>query len=63
MPDNNVQYTVVCNHEEQYSIWRVDKPMPTGWRESGITGSREQCLAHIDEVWSDLSPLSLRLAR
>ncbi|WP_239514059.1 MbtH family NRPS accessory protein [Streptosporangium sp. 'caverna'] len=58
-----MRYTVVCNHEEQYSIWRVGEPVPEGWREAGVTGSQEQCLAHIEEVWSDLRPLSLRLTR
>jgi len=26
-------YTVVINHEEQYSIWLVGKELPIGWRE------------------------------
>ncbi len=63
MPENDVRYTVVRNHEEQYSIWRVGEPVPKGWWEVSVTGSREQCLAHIEEVWADLCPLSLRLAR
>ena len=24
-------YRVVVNHEEQYSIWPVDKELPLGW--------------------------------
>ena len=28
-------YRVVVNHEEQYSIWLADKPMPLGWRDAG----------------------------
>lgn len=63
VPENDLRYTVVRNHEEQYSIRRVGKPVPKGWREVGVTGSREQCLAHIEEAWLDLCPLSLRLAR
>jgi MbtH protein len=51
---------VVVNHEEQYSIWPADRDLPPGWRAAGFSGSREECLAHIDTVWTDLRPLSLR---
>jgi MbtH protein len=63
MPDEDVddrEYLVVLNDEEQYSIWWADREMPAGWRAEGTAGSREQCLAHIDEVWTDMRPLSLR---
>lgn len=62
-PETGADHTVVRNHEEQYSLWRVGEPLPEGWREAGFTGSREQCLAHIEEAWTDLCPLSLRAAR
>ena len=57
------EFTVVVNHEEQYSVWPVDRPVPAGWREAGFTGTREECLAHVDEVWTDMRPLSLRDSR
>ena len=53
-------YTVVVNHEEQYSIWPADREAPPGWREVGKVGTKEECLAHIKEVWTDMRPLSLR---
>lgn len=53
-------YYVVLNDEEQYSIWLADLPIPAGWRSDGTRGSREECLAHIDRVWTDMRPLSLR---
>ena len=53
-------YHVVVNHEEQYSIWPVDQELPDGWRTEGMTGTKEACLSHIDEVWTDMRPLSLR---
>jgi MbtH protein len=53
-------YRVVMNHEEQYSIWFIDRELPAGWRATGFEGSKEHCLAHIDEVWTDMRPLSLR---
>ncbi len=29
--ENNTIYKVVLNHEEQYSIWPVDRENPLGW--------------------------------
>jgi uncharacterized protein YbdZ (MbtH family) len=53
-------YRVVINDEEQYSIWPADRDAPPGWRHDGTTGTKEQCLAHIDQAWTDMRPLSLR---
>ncbi len=55
-------FRVVINHEEQYSIWPDYKAVPEGWREAGFTGNKAACLAHIEVVWTDLRPLSLRRA-
>jgi MbtH protein len=53
-------YRVVVNHEEQYSILPIDRESPLGWRDAGKSGSRAECLDYIDEVWTDMRPLSLR---
>lgn len=53
-------YTVVVNHEDQYSIWFADRQLPLGWREVGKQGLKSECLAYIKEVWTDMRPLSLR---
>ena len=60
--DDKTIYTVVINHEEQYSIWPAHRDAPLGWREVGKTGQKSECLAFIDEVWTDMRPLSLRKA-
>ncbi|WP_405974464.1 MbtH family NRPS accessory protein [Streptomyces sp. NBC_00988] len=57
---NEPIYVVVVNHEEQYSIWWADRDLPDGWREEGTRDTREACLAHIREAWTDMRPLSLR---
>jgi MbtH protein len=51
---------VVMNREEQYSVWPVDRALPAGWTDVGIQGSKSECLAHIEKVWTDMRPLSLR---
>jgi MbtH protein len=53
-------YKVVVNHEEQYSTWPLDRDNPVGWRDAGRSGSKADCLAYIQEVWTDMRPLSLR---
>lgn len=55
-----VQYKVVMNHEEQYSIWPAEREAPAGWREVGTSGTKEACLEYIKTVWTDMRPLSLR---
>jgi MbtH protein len=53
---------VLINDEEQYSLWPQGKAVPAGWRPVGPMGSREECLAYVDSVWTDMRPRSLRVA-
>jgi len=53
-------YKVVVNHEEQYSIWPADRDNPPGWCDGGKTGPKAECLAYIEQVWTDMTPLSVR---
>ena len=54
------RFAVVVNDEEQYSVWPEGKEIPAGWREEGTVGTRPECLEHIEAVWTDLRPRSLR---
>ncbi len=60
MDEEKTIYKVVVNHEEQYSIWPVDKDNPLGWKDAGKSGTKSECLSYIKEVWTDMRPLSLR---
>jgi MbtH protein len=63
VPDNEEDttvYIVVVNEEEQYSIWPKHKKLPDGWFSKGKEGLKPECLKHIEEVWTDMRPLSLR---
>lgn len=57
----DILFQVVANHEEQYSIWPDYKEIPKGWRAVGKSGFKKECLAYIEEVWTDMRPLSLRI--
>jgi MbtH protein len=54
------KYRVVMNHEEQYSILVDDCTNPAGWRDTAKCGTKSECLAYINEKWTDMRPLSLR---
>ncbi|MGV9883857.1 MbtH family protein [Streptomyces sp. NPDC003006] len=57
---DDTSYAVVVNAEEQYSIWPSGRDVPEGWSPVGKEGPRDECLAHIAEIWTDMRPLSLR---
>ncbi|ASQ93450.1 MULTISPECIES: MbtH family NRPS accessory protein [Streptomyces] len=58
--DDNTVYRVVLNDEEQYSIWWAHRDLPAGWHAEGTEGTRDECLARIGDIWTDMRPLSLR---
>jgi MbtH protein len=54
------RYKVVVNDEEQYSIWPEERENAAGWHDEGTTGSKAACLEHIETVWTDMRPRSVR---
>lgn len=60
MDDDNLEFQVLVNHEEQYSLWPKGKEIPTGWHQVGPIGKKAECLAYVEEVWTDITPLSVR---
>jgi MbtH protein len=58
--EDGTVYKVVVNHEEQYSIWPAERANPLGWSDAGKTGPKPECLTYIEEVWTDMRPLSVR---
>ncbi|MFE1599077.1 MbtH family protein [Methylobacterium sp. ID0610] len=60
--DSETTFLVVINGEEQYAIWPAFRPVPEGWTATGFSGPKDACLAHVDEVWTDMRPASLRRA-
>lgn len=60
LDDDDSTFAVVVNPEEQYSIWPVDREIPAGWRAVGKSGKKTECLEYIEQVWTDMRPLSLR---
>ncbi|MDQ3578734.1 MAG: MbtH family NRPS accessory protein [Actinomycetota bacterium] len=57
---DDITYQVLVNDEGQYSLWPADREAPGGWRPDGKVGTKDECAAHVDEVWTDMRPVSLR---
>ncbi|MFG1376173.1 MbtH family protein [Xanthobacter autotrophicus] len=60
--DENAVFRVVRNDEDMHSIWPLHRPVPAGWSDADFTGTKAACLDHIERVWTDMRPASLRRA-
>jgi MbtH protein len=58
--DDDARYQVLRNDEDQYSLWLADLDVPAGWHEAGMEGTKDECSAYVDKVWTDIRPRSLR---
>ena len=56
-------YKGVINHEEQYSIWPVNRTIPTMLKDANKKGTRKECLEYIEEVWTDATGLQREFAK
>lgn len=56
----NTIYVVIINQEEEYSIRPAYHGLPLGWKAANKQGTRDECLDYIQEVWTDMRPLSVR---
>ena len=60
MTEEDFEYQVLVNHEEQYSLWPTFRDIPNGWKQIGPIGTKQECLDYVNEVWADITPLSVR---
>lgn len=60
MAQQHPLFRVVVNDDDQYALWPLYRDGAPGWRDTGVSGSREQCLAYVTQVWRDLRPKRLR---
>ncbi|MDX8148918.1 MbtH family protein [Lentzea sp. BCCO 10_0061] len=58
--DLTAPYRVVVNDEEQYSIWPDGREVPAGWRVVREAAPKADCLDYVEEIWTDMRPLSTR---
>jgi MbtH protein len=58
--DDDTMFIVLRNDEEQYSLWPTGLEIPAGWHKVRDEGTKDECSAYVDEVWTDMRPRSLR---
>ena len=58
--DADTIFRVVINEQDQFSIWFADRQLPAGWTAEDVTGTKQECLKHIEKVWTDMRPRSVR---
>lgn len=56
---DETSYIVLRNSEHQHSLWPADMDVPDGWEVIKPAGTREACLAFIEENWTDMRPRTL----
>jgi MbtH protein len=60
--DDNGTFVVSVNDEGQHSLWPAFVDVAAGWRVVFGEGTRADCLAYVEEHWTDMRPRSLREA-
>lgn len=58
--DCSSRWTVLINAEDQYGLFPADLPSPAGWRLAGYAGTEAECMAYVDEHWTDMRPRGIR---
>ncbi|MEV5593672.1 MbtH family protein [Streptomyces sp. NPDC052496] len=56
-PDST--YLVLVNDEGRHSLWPSFAEVPAGWTVAHGADTRDACLAHVEEHWTDMRPKSL----
>lgn len=57
--DDDASYLVLVNDEGQHSLWPESIAVPADWTVSFGAAPRAECLAHVEQTWIDMRPLSL----
>ncbi len=58
--DETGTFLVLVNDEDQHSLWPAFADVPARWQKAFGEASRAECLAYVEENWSDMRPKSLR---
>ncbi|MGV0646210.1 MbtH family protein [Mycolicibacterium sp. XJ879] len=60
--DDDATFVVLVNDEDQHSLWPAFADVPAGWRLVFGEGTRADCLAYVEQNWTDIRPRSLQAA-
>jgi MbtH protein len=57
--DTEATFYALVNAEGQFSLWPAFAQIPAGWTVAHGTDTRQACLEHIEQHWTDMRPKSL----
>jgi MbtH protein len=57
--DPDGTFHVLVNGEGQHSLWPSFAPVPAGWTPVVRDAARDDCVAYVEQHWTDLRPRSL----
>jgi uncharacterized protein YbdZ (MbtH family) len=52
--ENEVPYKAIANDEGYRLIWLANQELPPGWHDTGVRGTKSECLAYIDALTRSL---------
>lgn len=58
--DEDATFVVLRNDEEQHSLWPAFAEVPAGWQVVFGESDRADCLAYVEQNWTDIRPKKLR---
>lgn len=47
---------ILCNAQQQYSLWPDFSPAPAGWRTVFGPAERAECVGWLETHWQDMRP-------
>lgn len=53
------EFLVLVNDEGQHSLWPSFAEIPAGWTSVFGAAAKDDCLAYVEQHWTDLRPASL----
>ncbi|MFC8848107.1 MULTISPECIES: MbtH family protein [unclassified Micromonospora] len=54
--DEDASFLVLLNHARQYSLWPAYADPPTSWTVAAGPAPHAECLAYVEQHWTDLRP-------
>ena len=54
--DEDASFVVLLNPARQYSLWPSFAALPTGWTAVAGPAPHAECLAYVEQHWTDLRP-------
>ncbi|MGA4844091.1 MbtH family protein [Streptomyces sp. G45] len=57
--DPDGEFVAVVNAENQHALWPTALDVPGGWTVVHGPDTRQNCLDHIENNWTDMRPASL----